>query len=137
MSRIQVVYEGQLRTKCIHEETGDVVLTDAPRDNNGNGERISPTDLLAAALGSCTATLMGIAAQRLKVEVTGLRLTVEKEMVNAPLRRIGRLLVNVYCPHRFSAEITQKLEEAGRFCPVHQSLHPDVIQTFIFHWGSP
>ena len=36
---------------------------DAPTDNHGKGEAFSPTDLVAAALGSCMMTLMGIAAR--------------------------------------------------------------------------
>jgi len=60
-------------------------VTDAPKDNQGKGEMFSPTDLLATALGSCVLTLMGIAANRLKVDLAGLRLTVEKEMARCRL----------------------------------------------------
>jgi putative redox protein len=135
MAKFEIFYEGSLRTRCVHQENGKVLKTDAPKDNMGKGEEFSPTDLVAVALGSCIATLMGIAANKLKVDLSGLRLTVEKEMATAPSRKIGRLKVEIYCPQTFSSEITQQIEERGLHCPVHQSLHPDVKQEITFHWG--
>jgi putative redox protein len=135
MTQIEVFYEGSLRTRCVHSDNKEEIVTDAPKDKMGKGEMFSPTDLLAAALGSCVATLMGIAGSRLKVNLEGLRMTVEKEMAALPSRRIGRLIVHVYCPQTFDAEISQKLETAGSHCPVHQSLHPEMQQEFFFHWG--
>ena len=45
-------YQGRLRTSIMHQGSGDTLLTDAPKDNKGQGETFSPTDLVAAALGS-------------------------------------------------------------------------------------
>ncbi|HEX2580200.1 MAG TPA: OsmC family protein [Rhabdochlamydiaceae bacterium] len=135
MARIDIAYEGNLRTRCIHSGNKEEIVTDAPKDNQGKGEMFSPTDLLATALGSCVLTLIGIAGSRLKVNLQGLRLTVEKEMAQMPSRRIGRLVCHIYCPQIFDPAITQKLESAGSHCPVHQSLHPDTKQEFFFHWG--
>jgi putative redox protein len=135
MTRIDIKYEGNLRTRSIHSDNKQELVTDAPKDNQGKGEMFSPTDLLATALGSCVLTLMGIAANRLKVNLSGLRLTIEKEMAKVPSRRIGRLVMHIYCPQTFDNDITQKLETAGSHCPVHQSLHPDTKQEFFFHWG--
>lgn len=42
-----VVYEGELRTTCTHVRSADFLETDAPIDNNGKGERFSPTDLFS------------------------------------------------------------------------------------------
>lgn len=137
MTRIDMTYLGNLRTRCVHSDNKQEIITDAPKDNQGIGEMFSPTDLLAASLGSCVLTLMGIAANRLKVNLTGLRLTIEKEMAQMPSRRIGRLIMHIYCPQTFDAATTEKLETAGIHCPVHQSLHPDTKQEFFFHWGQP
>lgn len=135
MTKIDITYTGSLRTRCVHAENQAEIITDAPKDNQGKGELFSPTDLLAASLGSCVLTLMGIAANRLKVDLTGLRLTIEKEMAEKPSRRIGRLTLHIYCPHTFDRSITQQLEMAGSRCPVYQSLHPDTKQEYFFHWG--
>ena len=49
----KVTYEGNLRTKAHHVQSGTFIVTDAPVDNQGKGEAFSPTDLVATALASC------------------------------------------------------------------------------------
>lgn len=136
MSEIEIVYEGDLRTRCTHRDSGAEILTDAPKDNQGLGREFSPTDLVATAVGSCSLTIMGIAARQLKLDISGSRALVVKEMQNAPFRRIRKLTVELSCPHRFDNEITQKLIAAVERCPVLHSLHPDVQVTITYHWGS-
>ncbi len=135
MIEIQIAYEGNLRCSAKHVDSGATLLTDAPKDNMGKGESFSPTDLVATALGACMLTIMGIAAQRLKIDLTGTRVVVVKEMVTAPVRRIGRLAVSINVPQPLSPEQRQKLESAAMTCPVHKSLHPDVQTPIAFNWG--
>ena len=135
MAKIDIYYTGNLSTRSVHSENGAEIVTDAPKDNQGRGEMFSPTDLVGAALGSCVLTLIGIAAQKLKVDISGIRAEVEKEMVAKPARRIGKITVSVSCPRDFSADIKSQLEKAGSLCPVHHSLHPEIIQEFHFSWG--
>ena len=135
MAQIEIYYEGNLSTRSVFPETGEEILTDAPKDNQGEGRHFSPTDLVGVALGSCVLTIMGIVAKKLGVDITGTKASVSKEMATAPARRVGALTVVITSPHRFSAEITEKLEKAGNFCPVHHSLHPDIKQSFTFKWG--
>jgi uncharacterized OsmC-like protein len=47
-------------------------------------------------------------------------------------RRIGELPLEVHLPARLSDEERAKLERAGRACPVHKSLHPDVKAEIVF-----
>ena len=58
----EIIYQGDLRTQATHLQSGDIILTDAPKDNHGKGEAFSPTDLVATALGSCMLSIMGIIA---------------------------------------------------------------------------
>lgn len=136
MAQIDIVYEGELSTRCVHGENKAEIITDAPKDNQGLGRVFSPTDLLAASLGSCMLTLMGIAAKRLNVDIRGMRAAVVKEMATAPLRRIGKLRVAFTCPHRPSDEVIAKLVHAAETCPVHKSLHPDIVIECTYNWGS-
>ena len=53
MATMKAKYLGQLRVECEHVASGTKMMTDAPVDNCGKGEAFSPTDLCAAALGSC------------------------------------------------------------------------------------
>ena len=122
MVEIQIAYEGQLRCKAVHKPSGQVILTDAPVDNMGKGEFFSPTDLVAAALGTCMLTVMGIAANRHKIDISGSTATVVKEMASAPARQIGTLQVTINIPRVLTAEQKTILENAAKSCPVHKSL---------------
>ena len=101
----------------------------------GKGESFSPTDLVATALGTCIITTMGIVAQRHNIDLSGTKVRVEKHMITAPVRRIGRLPVEIHVPLEVSAEDRQRLENAATHCPVHKSLHPDIEAPVVFNWG--
>lgn len=136
MAGIDIYYEGNLSTRCIHTENDAEIITDAPKDNHGRGAMFSPTDLIGVALGSCVITLMGIAANKLKVDISGTKAHVEKEMQAKPVRRVGKITVKVSCPHDFPKEIKTQIETAGAQCPVHHSLHPEILQEILFSWGA-
>jgi putative redox protein len=126
MVKLKIVYEGQLRCVLTHELSGSVIHTDAPKDNMGKGEAFSPTDLVAAALGSCMLTVMGISAGRHNIDLKGVTVDISKEMVTSPVRRIGSISVNFYMPSGIPQDKRAMLEAAAHSCPVHKSLHPDV-----------
>ena len=46
MHQMKVSYLGELRTEAQHLDSQNIILTDAPKDNQGNGEAFSPTDLM-------------------------------------------------------------------------------------------
>ena len=136
MTEIDIWYEGDLSTRCVHSDNKAEILTDAPKDNQGLGRVFSPTDLFAASLGSCMLTLMGMAAKRLNIDIKGMRANVTKQMTAVPVRRIGKLNVEIFCPIRPSDEAISKLIQMAESCPVHQSLHPDIVLEINYHWGT-
>ena len=133
---IEVGYEGELRCRAVHGPSGNELITDAPVDNHGKGQSFSPTDLVATALGACMATVMGIYAERHQVDLRGMRIRVKKEMVQQPVRRIGRLSAEIEMPLPGDHPQRQALERTALTCPVHQSLHPDVEKPVTFIWKS-
>lgn len=126
---MEIVYEGDLRSRAKHGPSGQVIATDAPVDNGGKGSAFSPTDLVGAALGACMLTIMGKVADRNGIDLRGTKVRVTKEMASEPVRRIKRLGVVITLPHglNLSTENHAKLENAAHTCPVKQSLHPDVV----------
>ena len=135
MVEIQIKYEGDLHCTARHEPSGSTIATDAPKDNKGKGEAFSPTDLVAAALGSCILTIMGIQARRMDVDLTGSTVIVTKEMTQGAERHIARLAVTVSVPIKLTNEQKHKLERAAYTCPVHKSLHPDIQMPITFNWA--
>ena len=135
MVRIDITYEGKLRCRCTHEPSSTELVTDAPADNQGLGASFSPTDLVATALGSCIATTLGIVASRHELDLTGMRVSVQKTMVADPGRRIGKLTTVIHIPVDPGEESRGRLEAAAQHCPVHKSLGADVEAPILFRWG--
>ncbi len=131
---INTVYEGGLRCVAMHAPSGTTLITDPPVDNQGKGESFSPTDLVAAALGSCMGTIMGIFAERHSIDLRGMGIRVRKEMIATPVRRIGRLSVEIRVPLPKDHPHSEALQRAALSCPVHQSVHPDIAMPVEFIW---
>lgn len=134
MVEMNVNYEGGLRCVAVHKPSGTKLQTDAPVDNMGKGESFSPTDLMATALASCIATTIGIVAQRKGIELTGMRVHVEKHMSTDSPRRIVKLPIKLWLPLPADHPERQLLENTAHACPVHQSMHPSVEMPIEFIW---
>lgn len=131
-----VIYEGELRTVATHLQSGTVIETDAPVDNQGKGERFSPTDLVVTALGSCMITIMGIKARDMDVDLQGMKISVMKHMKADP-RRISGIDLTFEFPETLQLEEKKRtiLERAAHTCPVMYSIHPDIEVKVVFNWN--
>ena len=125
-----IIYEGKLRSRCIHLQSQNTILNDAPVDNHGKGQSFSPTDLVATALGSCMLTIMGIKAESIGINLEGTKVDVKKTMGDAP-RRIVKIDIWLHFTQSWDSKTRNLLERAAKTCPVNHSLHPDIQKTFI------
>lgn len=130
-----VVYQGELRTVATHLQSGTTIETDAPIDNQGRGERFSPSDLVATALASCMLTIIGIAARTHGFTIDGTACSVEKIMAANP-RRIGEIKIRMVFPEgqQYDERTKSIIEKAALTCPVIESLHPDCRKTLDLVW---
>ena len=130
-----IKYEGDLRCSAIHLQSGSVIETDAPTDNQGKGEKFSPTDLLCVSLGTCIVTTMAIKAKSLDIDLKGTAIDVTKHMMANP-RRIGQIDVAVKFLTTRSIEQNDRmtLETVGSNCPVAKSIHPDIKVHIQYQW---
>ena len=55
-------------------------------------------------------------------------------MVAEPVRRIGRLPVDIYMGQPIEDKYKDRLVKAAETCPVKQSVHPDIDLSINFHW---
>ncbi len=127
----KVTYEGRLRTKARHIQSGNSIMTDAPVDNQGKGEAFSPTDLVATALASCMLTIMGIVAERSSIELKGTTAEVEKIMGTMP-RKISEIKIKILFNKSFDKKTKRKLESAALACPVSNSLNKNLEESIKF-----
>ncbi|MEI9911463.1 MAG: OsmC family protein [Bacteroidota bacterium] len=104
-------------------------------DNNGKGERFSPTDLLATSLATCMVTVMGIKARTMGFDLNDIKIEVVKIMKADP-RRVGGIELRFYIPAvlRNTDEKTKiHLKQTAETCPVMKSIHPDIDVNV--NWG--
>jgi putative redox protein len=132
---ISVDYEGGLRCRTTHGPSQSQFITDAPVDNHGKGESFSPTDLVATALATCMATVIGIKAQQKGYDLTGMKVSVEKHMSADSPRRIVRLPITIEVPLSADHPDRKLLEATALGCPVHHSVHPDIDKPVTFVWS--
>lgn len=130
-----IIYDGDLRCQSTHLQSGTVLESDAPTDNQGKGERFSPTDLTCVSLATCMITTMAIKSRGMNVELKGTTIDVTKHMLSDP-RRIGRidLVVKYASDIKPSEKDREFLENTGNNCPVAKSIHPDIDVRAEYYW---
>ena len=130
-----VVYTGELRTLATHLQSGSTIETDAPTDNQGKGERFSPTDLIGTALAACIVTTMAIRGREFEDQLKGLNITTEKIMSSNP-RKISTIKIIFRWPSTsiFNTDQQNKLIEIALSCPVKESIHPNIELEFEYNW---
>ena len=130
-----VSYQGELRTLATHLQSGSDFETDAPTDNQGKGERFSPTDLIGTSLAACMVTTMAIRAKEFEDRLTGVLIKTEKIMSSAP-RKISTINIEFEWPEgvKFLDAEQEKLKEIALSCPVKESLNPSIMLNINYNW---
>ena len=129
----KVTYLGDLRTSSEHIQSGTIILSDPPIDNNGRGEGFSPTDLLANALGSCMMTIMAIKARDLNIDLTNSTVEVSKFMQTEP-RKVAKIGIVMNMNIALDNKSKIILERTAMNCPVLLSLNPDIEKDIVINW---
>ncbi len=125
MVKVSATYMGEKHCQALHEPSQSIIETDAPKDNQGRGEKFSPTDLIATSLATCILTTVAIVGEKEGINLKNSTISVEKEMSTDP-RRIKSLQTIFNLPRSVPAEFRKKLEFAAANCPVKKSIHPDI-----------
>ena len=131
---IENKYVGELRTESTHLKSSNVIITDAPKDNNGKGNAFSPTDLVASALCSCMTTVMGICANKNQFDLPNSTAHITKVMSSHP-RRISKIIIEInFDKNNLSEQNIEKLIAVAKGCPGAQSLSSDLAQEVRFNF---
>ncbi|MDD4005128.1 MAG: OsmC family protein [Elusimicrobiaceae bacterium] len=127
--KISARYVGDDHVELTHAISGSKMLTDLPPDNGGRGRTFSPTDLLTAAVASCSLSIMAKFAAREGIKFEGAAIEIEKHMQENP-RRVSALTGVVKLPAGLTQPQREKLMACMKACPVTRSLHPEVKLDF-------
>ena len=130
MGKVRIDVEGEMRLKSGMEGFSDVVMTDGPKVIGGMGEHMSPTDLLAVSIGGCILTMMGMAAKKGNIDMSGSYAEVNKAYAGVQIKEI---VVEIYVETSLDEAQKKALEQAAAMCPVHHALKSELVKV-VFHW---
>lgn len=134
MHQMEVKYKGSYRTEAVHLDSKNQIITDAPKDNQGNGEAFSPTDLMCTSLASCMLTIAAMKAKALGIEFGGVSIKLQKIMQASP-RKVSEIVLTFDwdgLDQKISQDNLAALKEAALNCPVALSLDPGVKKTMVW-----
>ena len=136
MTTMSGTYRGKLLVDSVHEQFGSTITTDAPVEVGGSGTFFSPTDLCALALGTCALTGMGRYGEAHGCDIIGTNVHVEKKMGTDPRRIASIEVVFTFPDKEYTDQQKVALENVALNCPMHHSLHPEMVeQKFTFKWA--
>ena len=111
------------------------LAADEPASYGGNDTGPTPYDLLLAGLGACTAMTMRMYAQRKGLAVDRIAVTLKHEKIHAEdcedcetrEGRIDRIEREIEITGDVDEAARQRLLEIADKCPVHRTLHSEVL----------
>lgn len=134
MSKFTVQMQEPGRCQIHHELAQADILTDLPPEYGGNGRSFSSTDLVSAALGSCTMTAIDGIIERAGHDPKLIKIQVSKTLGQAP-KMISHIELVIGHPDPFDEKLLKKLMKAAQSCPVRRSLNAEVTIDTIFKTG--
>lgn len=91
-------------------------------------EHMNPGEVLAAALGACTLTMVGYAASKRGDNAAGTKLTLDP-VFDDKHTRIVKIGLEFDFPSTFTPEQKKFYVNVAKTCPVHNSLREDIEYT--------
>ena len=121
---IKTVLEDNLQTKSVVEgKKGEVRSAFLePRED------MQPGELLAAALGACMLTMVGVMASKRGENVAGTELEVVPQF-DEKHSRVLKIALSFLFPSTLTDEQKKFYARAAQTCPVHNSLREDITYT--------
>ncbi|MFW6058850.1 MAG: OsmC family protein [Phycisphaeraceae bacterium] len=135
MPEFTIQYHGPYVCDAKHHESGETLRIVTARDEQPY-DHPSPSDLLAAALGSCMVQTLAIAARvkfDLELRDITVRITSDFDEKTHLYRRID---LTFDIPQDVPEDLRPRLERSAGRCPVHKSLHPDIEISATYNWGA-
>jgi len=113
--------EYQSGTKFHVRSRAHNLTVDLPPDKGGMDEGMTPTELLAAALGSCIGMYVTIYCEQIGIDPEGTTVNMKWETSEAPLR-VGRLHAVVEVPAGIPEGRRAAVKKVAEHCMIHRTL---------------
>ena len=125
MSKFSIQLHDEGRCEIRHEIAGTEIITDLPTEYGGGGRSFSSTDLVAAALGSCTLTTIDGVFERAGSDPKKIKISITKVLSENP-KMIKAISMEIFYPEKLDGTLIKKLERAAATCPVKRSLNKQI-----------
>lgn len=127
---LTVSYEGAMHAEA-ELPNGSILALGAPISCGGDGTGPSPKDLFVAGYASCVIMATDMAARKAGFDIAGAKITVspiwaEKEPI------LAQINATVVLPRQYTPEQLAILQKGAHYCPIHNSLRPEVKTTLAF-----
>lgn len=96
------------------------IIVDEPKELGGENAGLSPMELLAASIGSCTAITLRMYAERKKLELENVKVEVSFE--RDAEKNESRISLQVHLTGNLTDEQRKRLMEIAKKCPIHKTL---------------
>lgn len=93
--------------------------------HDGSGRYVTPGDMLVAALGACTLTMIGAVAQQFHQSIEEASVTL-KPTFSQDGKGLQRVEMHLTLPPGTSEDMRRRCITAAQHCPVHKSLNPAI-----------
>lgn len=113
--------EYQTGTEFLVRTRGHKTTVDLPPDKGGMDKGMTPTEFLAAALGSCIGMYVTIYCKQIGVDPEGTTVEMKWETSEAPLR-VGRLRAVVEIPAGIPEGRRGAVKKVAEHCMIHRTL---------------
>ncbi len=134
MPDFTIQYHGPYVCDATHHKSGETLRIITARDEQPY-DHFSPTDLLAAALGSCMVQTLAIAAKvKLDVELRDITVTITSDF-DEKTHLYRRIDLAFEIPHDLPEDQRKRVEGSAERCPVRKSLHPDIEVHATYQWA--
>mgnify|MGYP001825653586 CR=1 FL=1 len=132
MSDVTTTYDGGQHCTATDAAKEKSVAMDCPY--TGNGEELSPGNLLEAALAGCMMISMGPTATREGIDLTGASISVDVASSPPPKIDYTGLKVHVNMPAGLTELQRTKLERAADTCPIKHSFKDEIELSVAYHY---
>lgn len=132
MKIIIAEYIENFRCKVYHEFSDSMLLTDASKGSDSKG--FTPPELSVISLLTCMATMMGYEAEALKLDISGMKMSVGFDMSNDKPRRIKKINTEFWIPLHVTPHQKELLIKAAKNCPIANSMHPNIEHSMEFYY---